>query len=273
MIQYSFVGSVRDIERRHSRIIFASALVLVLLSDVLAAAEPDNAVARGRNFLASLFDEELNLLPEYNGAEVYWLYHDNYLAAKVLHDSHPTIAAKIKASTRAWGERKSGKIEILFNEATDPLPFRQYVLVEIGKQGRKTIRSERTTEDPMEMWEAYADLQLFAAIALSESDGTKATEHFRSALMIWDGIGFDDPAKRDLGVYATYKLALCVCAATKLNLVDELPPTMVSRLKSLQHDSGGWITDYKRDGTPIGKANVETTCLAVIALQAISLKQ
>lgn len=31
------------------------------------------AVAKGRAFLVSLFDSELELLPEYRGANVYWL--------------------------------------------------------------------------------------------------------------------------------------------------------------------------------------------------------
>jgi hypothetical protein len=43
---------------------------------------PPEATAKARTFLAGLFDPELGLLPEYRGATVYWLFHDNYLAAK-----------------------------------------------------------------------------------------------------------------------------------------------------------------------------------------------
>jgi len=35
----------------------------------------------------------------------------------------------------------------------------------------------------------------------------------------------------------------------------------------MQAQDGGWITDYK-DGRPVGLANVETTCLALLALEA-----
>ena len=45
---------------------------------------------------------------------------------------------------------------------------------------------------------------------------------------------------------------------------------MHARLLALQAPSGGWITDYLSDGTPVGKANVETTCLAILALETAS---
>lgn len=36
-----------------------------------------NAIKRGEAFLNNLFDSELDLLPEFRGAKVYWLFHDN----------------------------------------------------------------------------------------------------------------------------------------------------------------------------------------------------
>jgi len=45
--------------------------------------------------------------------------------------------------------------------------------------------------------------------------------------------------------------------------------TMVDRLRSLQRGDGGWITDYDRAGRPLGEANVETTALALLALDRI----
>ena len=46
------------------------------------------------------------------------------------------------------------------------------------------------------------------------------------------------------------------------------PPALLERLLSLQADSGGWITDYDATGKPIGLANVETTCMAILAIEA-----
>lgn len=42
------------------------------------------AIQKGQAFLVNLLDPDLGLLPEYRGSSVYWLFHDNYLAAKVL---------------------------------------------------------------------------------------------------------------------------------------------------------------------------------------------
>ena len=60
----------------------------------------DAAASKGRRFLGSLFDPTLDLLPEYRGARVYWLYHDNYLAAKTLRASHPELSGRIEKAIK-----------------------------------------------------------------------------------------------------------------------------------------------------------------------------
>src|SRR5206468_2130495 len=88
-------------------------------------------IAAGERFLAGLLDPTLDLLPEYSGAKVYWLFHDNYLAAKLLKPSRPDLAVRIEAALRRLGVSRSGKIEILFNEAPNALPFRNYQLLTV----------------------------------------------------------------------------------------------------------------------------------------------
>jgi hypothetical protein len=44
--------------------------------------------------------------------------------------------------------------------------------------------------------------------------------------------------------------------------------TVITRLLAMQSSDGGWRTDYK-EGKPFGLANVETTCLSLLALQCI----
>src|SRR5436190_24368264 len=108
---------------------------------ILGQASPalSEATQNGRNFLAGLLDSDLGLLPEYRGAKVYWLFHDNYLAAKVLAVSHPGIAQTIRAAIEREGVHKSGKIELLFGEAGKPLPFRQYQLTDVRRIADKVI--------------------------------------------------------------------------------------------------------------------------------------
>src|SRR5438552_1628523 len=101
---------------------------------------PTRAAERGREFLVRMFHPDLHLLPEYEGAKVMWLYHDNWLAARVLKPSHPDLAEKILAAIKTRGVTKSGKIEMIFGEAA--LPFHRYELREVAQDRGFTIRTE-----------------------------------------------------------------------------------------------------------------------------------
>jgi hypothetical protein len=252
--------------------LFARVLAGLLIGSVLCLPRPGKcaealeAAIKGRKFLASLLDTNLGLLPEYRGANVYWLFHDNYLAAKVLAESHPETASAIQSALRREGFTKSGKIEIVFGEAEKPLPFRQYELRDVRREGNKRIRTEVVTGKVMEGWEQYADLLLMASIA--QPNRTKARAHWEAALKQWDGKGFLDAAAKHQKRYATYKLGLALLAASRLSGPAQAPPGLLERLLALQSESGGWITDYDAEGKKLGLANVETTCLAIIGIQA-----
>ena len=238
-------------------------LLIIFLSAPLYA-DDAAAVQKGRRFLLGLVNPELHLLPEFPGHRVCWLYHDNWLAAKVLAPEHPEEAAQIMAAIRGFGVERSGKIELLFGEGT--LPLRRYELRDVTQRGGFTIRSEFTTPEENRDFAGYADLLCFAAIA--EPDAVKARAHMDSALALWDGTGFADAAMKHAGLYATYKLALALRAAQRFGMDSPVLTAARARLLKMQAESGGWITDYKPDGTPDGKANVETTSLASLALEA-----
>jgi hypothetical protein len=231
------------------------------LSDELAG----KAAQKGRAFLVGLLDADLGLLPEYAGARTYWLYHDNYLALKVLADSHPQTAASIRAALQREKVKHSGKIELLFGEATKPLPFCTFRLVEVRRAGNKRIMTEYATQTVLLDWQDYADLLLLAALA--ETNAARGRQHLQAALRLWDGKGFNDRVAKKSGHYATYKLALALLAAAQLKRSQDLPQELPRRLLQLQDRLGGWITDYDASGKPVGKANVETTCLAILALE------
>src|SRR5947207_1080275 len=125
-----------------------------------AEAFSSREISAGESFLTNLFDPTLDLLPAYHGAKVYWLYHDNYLAAKILKSSRPDLATRIETAIRGFGVSRSGKIEILFNEATNGFPFRTYELLNVTNIAGKIIRTERVTDKPLKEWDAYADLLL-----------------------------------------------------------------------------------------------------------------
>ena len=57
-------------------------------------------------------------------------------------------------------------------------------------------------------------------------------------------------------------------AAGRVSPAAQVPEGLLERLLALQNDSGGWITDYDAMGRAIGLANVETTCMAILGLEA-----
>jgi hypothetical protein len=260
-------GFVRWLWR--ARIAGAAWLILLWIAAAPASRGSDaipEAIRRGESFLTNLFNPTLDLLPEYKGAKVYWLYHDNYLAAKVLAVHHPKMSERIFAGIRREGVEGSGKIEILFGEAPSPLPFRQYELKDVRRAGERVIRTEAVTARPLGGWREYADLLLMAALA--EQDAAAAREDWTAAMRMWDGRGFMDAATRHSRLYSTYKLALALLAARHLSPAPAVPPGLLEKLLNLQAPSGGWITDYDEAGEKRGLANVETTSLAILGLRA-----
>ena len=74
---------------------------------------------------------------------------------------------------------------------------------------------------------------------------------------------------RSQGLYATYKLALALIAAARLNRHPTIEEKIIERLLAIQRKDGGFVTDFDAKGRPVGETNVETTSLAVLALEGL----
>ena len=229
-------------------------------------AELQAAASKGRSFLASRFDPAMNLLPNSRNGSVYHLYHDNYLAANVLETSHPDIADRIRTAIQSYGVTKSGKIEIVFGGAERPLPFRHPELVEVRRVGDKIVKTEILTKKPFQDWKEYADLLFLAATALADTNAPTAKLHFDRAMAMWDGNGFKDRVANVTNKYAVYKLALATIAANQLKTRPATMDAVVECLLSWQSADGGWTGEYTVDRKPFGAESVETTSLAVLAV-------
>jgi hypothetical protein len=60
------------------RTLFSVTKVLFIFAQkTLGSSTSSDAVQKGENFLVNILDPDLGLLPEYPGAKVYWLFHDN----------------------------------------------------------------------------------------------------------------------------------------------------------------------------------------------------
>lgn len=153
-------------------------LLLSMITAICPLAAPAPALgevaAKGTRFLEGLFDAEVSLLPEFAGSSTYWVYHDNYLAAKWLARAGSPLAGKVAAAVRQPGRTNHTKVEILFFENPRPLPFYGHRLVEIRREGSKIIKAEWTLPGALKGWEEYADLRFWAAIAESKSHPERA---------------------------------------------------------------------------------------------------
>ncbi len=258
--------------QRH-RLYLALSFLVLGLSCPAAVTPPTSGdiaerIQRGESFLTNLFDARLQLLPEFRGSRTCWLFHDNYLAAQCLDRTRPDLSRRIRSTLERFGVTNSGKIEIVLGEARQPLPFRTYVLTNVAVVEGKTIRTELVTTNILKGWSEYADLLLLASIAQARSAPEQARGDFDRAVAMWDGEGFKDRAATHSGIYATYKLALYLIAAARLNITAPHRDEVLARLLAMQSNDGGWRTDYM-EGKPVGLANVETTCLSLLALETL----
>ena len=135
---------------------------------------------------------------------------------------------------------------------------------------RLPCRTVAVGDEVHEDWERYSDLLFMATIAEAGRDRHKALGHFDAGMKTWDGKGIRDRASEKRGLYATYKLALALIAGARLDLKAGERARMLGRLLAMQRDDGGFVTDYDAQVKPVGQANVETTSLAVLALDGVA---
>jgi hypothetical protein len=227
------------------------------------------SATKARKFLINLIDPSLDILPEFPGSKIYWLYHDNYLAAKVLERTDEDSSKRIMKAIHGFGIEGSGKIEILFNESKAPLPFRHHRLVEVKRLGPKIIKTEILRDEVHADWDKYTDLLFMASIAEVKRDRVAAVKFFDAGMKTWDGVGFRDRVNPKIPRYATFKIALALITASRLGEQPAVRGKMLDQLLSMQRDDGGFVTDYDSKGRRVGEANVETTSLAIMALDSM----
>lgn len=117
-------------------------------------------------------------------------------------------------------------------------------------------------------WERDSDLRFMAAIAEVRRDKGKALGYFEKGMRTWDGTGLRDRVNEMSGLYATYKLTLSLSAAARLSRKPKERAKMLKRLLAVQRQDGGFVTDDDAQGKLVGQANVETTALAILALDS-----
>lgn len=230
--------------------------------------KPSTPATRAIAFLHAQYNPSLHLLRESPivAPGRHWLATDNQLASYALAAADDALAAEISQSLAEYGGRfdatRHGVIEAL---AGEPIawPPRTHTHSELLPG---VWHEERITGASMLDWADYADLALYGAFeAWNRGDADEAHRRYAEAMMLFDGIGFDDAATDTH--YATYKLALALFVGKRLN--ETARPDLLAALLAKQDETGGFVTLYNRQGAPEGDANTETTSYALLALTAL----
>jgi hypothetical protein len=225
-----------------------------------------------QDFLANQFNGSVGLVRESSDDSItrdYWLLSDNLIAMHVLAQDHPDKAAQINQTMHRYGIFTDGLHEALFGAVIQFPPYtptvevveNDSILVEVE------VRSNQTGKLQPD-WLRYADLLCYGALsAYNAGDYSLADYYFNQALQMWNGAGlWHWPTEHD-GFYSTYKLALLMLAADKLNQTIPYRADLEARIWQFQRNDGGIRAFYVGNMTSNREANSETAGLVLLAYQ------
>jgi len=276
---------------------------LILLSLALVAntnvtfqvAAQSLQVNKALAYLRSVYDQTVGLMSEQpygdeNGTKLFWL-NDNifvYAALKAngtqadraqadnIRERIISYAKTLNLPIYSDGFPKLGIHEVILGYPIS-LPmqcFSSHVLTEPGyKLGFVIANGTPGRECIVEDFNGFADMILYQSLAeLYAGNLNQSISRFREVVAMWDEHGIADspytnPDDPQYLRYATYKLALLLYVAQKLNETAKLSiwNQTVDTIWHMQAYNGGIITNYMDSQLPIGVVNAETTALVVLA--------
>ena len=251
----------------------AIVILLSIFGNVDGGFPNSSQIERAYNFLISLYNPNLGLVCESYEAPfntTYWIYSDNLIVSYALAPYSPYYSRIINETVRRYmveaGVGMPHKFEVLFGyDIPDTILSSNVYIIE--DHGNYVIKIDRADGEPLRV-EDYADLCFYKALdCYFEGEFDRAKHHFEIGYNMFDGIGFYDKATKVDGLYANYKLALCIYTAKVLGLSREEYPAldiMERRLWEAQNERGGIITHRDLEGNLVGLANAETTALTLL---------
>jgi len=262
--------------------ILAAMLLLSFTLTWISTSEENPRLQRAARYLELNFNSELGLVREspddldLEKHETYWLASDNLLAWKALElfPEHRGLAETI--AQRLKKDYNIEQYDLLHDVLTGDSDLsavdcglKEVVLEENGYMVKiHVVDRSVKMEDACE----YADRLCYKALALASNNRVEeAREVFSQALAMWDGVGLEDKAYREAGLYETYKLALLYYTAKKLGMLDKLEfkDELLNVIFSMQdQENGGFHTTYNGQMEQVGSTNSETTSLVILALKS-----
>lgn len=232
-------------------------------------------VKAGADFLRAMYRPERGLLQESPsiGNHNYFLANDALLAVRAADlYGDKELADNLRTTLQKYRVDSNDFIEVAWGKTISwpPKHFEDPGSL-VEQQGDDRILTIRH-DGPGYFydWSAYSNLAFMAAInELNRGNKEAARRLYEIEMGTFDGRGFPDKAFHDRnGVYETLGLAWGAYAAGKLCL--EPPTTLLEALHAQQAPvTGGFHTHYRPDADRLADPNIETTSVALLALQAL----
>ena len=230
------------------------------------------------NYLTENYNSTVGLIPEVPYGNTYWLYSDNFLAAKALERYNSIYPGNSKVANAA------ANIEGNLSEYLSEVPgvLNQYMVLNStivafnnsspyainNSLGVITSTIQNNGTVPLNS-SLYADITFLEAIYSNYTGQPDfANSSYTLGSKMFDGNGLNDSVFQSgplAGQYQTYKLALYIYASEVLNY--QIPTIAETNLLNMQGTSGGFYTGYDANFLDNGtNTNAETTSLAILAL-------
>lgn len=241
-------------------------------------------------YLVNSYNPSVQLIPETNTSQIYWLVSDNLLAAYALKDYSHSVSTEIDNKLKSEaikynlpvdsnGLPISYKHEALIGDVLPPI-FRnssEQNGYSLSGDSNFFLVTEVNNYTQMTDWTNYADLLALRGMSLFNRGNISGAIDCYKALFtdnMWDGNGFTDdqflnPSSQSYHIYQTYKLGLALVLSHDLKFMNiSIDNRMANIIAACQQDNGGVITGYMvNESSTIlsGLANTETTSIIAIA--------
>jgi hypothetical protein len=254
-------------------------MFLVLMSQQSEAVQDSSlreTLDRAVDYLVSNYSATMGLIPEVPNGTTYWLYSDNFLASYVLGNYDPNNLTLATLSTNIS--------DTIFRYM---LPFpnmsNQYMVLNssiwaFNNSSDYTIEKNRNTSINATFNNGtyvlsssdYVDVAFLKALYFNSiNQTTQALNEYLAGVNLFNGKGMNDTAfqtGKSKGRYQTFKIALFIYVSKILQ--HEYPQDLQTILLRMNTTSGGFYSGYDENFLSNGTdTNVETTCLAILALK------
>ena len=227
-----------------------------------------STVYKAVKFLKELFVPELHLLKETKTSNRVFITVDNYLAMNVLSRVDSEFARELSIGLKRWCSvcLPTSRTLALSLHYVPYMPYKT-VHEKLATIRNVTVMCERELAEIVYDYYNYADcVALMSLTCLLGGRVETAVKYYMKLCSMWEGKGFVDKVYKETGLYETYKVALFVILCRLLNLYPTFFADALHVLYRMQREDGGFVTHYDDELRYRGDANVETTCLAILAL-------